>query len=277
MKVHVLSCATMCPPGRRFVEGTGGWLERGRMVALCLLVEGAQGLTLVDTGLGRDDMADGGRRLPLGFRIFTTPRLDAEETAVRQVERLGFSAEDVRDIVLTHLDLDHAGGLADFPRARVHVHRTEHDAAMRRAAVKEKSRYVPRQWAHGPQWVLHEAGGDRLLGFASVRSVGEIALIPLAGHTRGHCAVAVPTPDGRWIVHGGDAFFHHGEIERRRWCPIGLRLFQGMMAMNNTERLHNAQRLWDLAQRDPTVDVVCSHAPVLLERLRTRLTETSSA
>ncbi|MFD0510570.1 MBL fold metallo-hydrolase [Streptomyces aureus] len=31
---------------------------------------------------------------------------------------LGYAVDDVRHIVLTHLDLDHAGGLPDFPRAR---------------------------------------------------------------------------------------------------------------------------------------------------------------
>ena len=32
---------------------------------------------------------------------------------------------DAGTIVLTHLDLDHAGGLADFPQATVHVSATE--------------------------------------------------------------------------------------------------------------------------------------------------------
>ncbi|WP_223281445.1 MBL fold metallo-hydrolase [Streptomyces antnestii] len=45
------------------------------------------------------------------------PVLDTGETAVRQVAALGYDIEDVRHIVLTHLDLDHAGGLRDFPPA----------------------------------------------------------------------------------------------------------------------------------------------------------------
>jgi glyoxylase-like metal-dependent hydrolase (beta-lactamase superfamily II) len=36
-----------------------------------------------------------------------------------QVQRLGFDPRDVRHIVLTHLDFDHAGGLDDFPHATV--------------------------------------------------------------------------------------------------------------------------------------------------------------
>ncbi len=37
------------------------------------------------------------------------------------MKRLGYSINDVRHIILTHLDLDHAGGLHDFPNAAVHV------------------------------------------------------------------------------------------------------------------------------------------------------------
>ncbi|WP_051484150.1 MBL fold metallo-hydrolase [Rhizobium sp. CF080] len=44
-----------------------------------------------------------------------------EDTAAWQIQSLGYPARDVRHIVLTHLDFDHAGGIADFPRARIHV------------------------------------------------------------------------------------------------------------------------------------------------------------
>lgn len=44
---------------------------------------------------------------------------------VKQIDGRSYRIEDVRHIVLTHLDLDHAGGLPDFPHAKVHVHATE--------------------------------------------------------------------------------------------------------------------------------------------------------
>ena len=49
---------------------------------------------------------------------------------------LGLDPRDVRHIVVTHLDLDHAGGLADFPDAKVHLHAREHAAAMARTHVQ---------------------------------------------------------------------------------------------------------------------------------------------
>ncbi|WGR91351.1 MBL fold metallo-hydrolase [Bradyrhizobium sp. ISRA435] len=109
MRIHHLNTGTMCPIGQRLVNGIGGLFRRGRMVCHCLLVESNDGLVLVDTGIGLDDIADPAR---LGRKWVrqTTPRLDPAETAVRQIKALGFSPNDVRHLLLTHLDRDHAGG-----------------------------------------------------------------------------------------------------------------------------------------------------------------------
>jgi len=130
--VHHLNCATLCPLAGFLLGGTG-W--RGRMVAHCLLVETERdGLVLVDTGFGTRDIA-GQSGLTRSFRAFAGPALAHGETAIAQVEALGYAPTDVRHIVITHLDLDHAGGLADFPHAKVHVHAREHAAARQRGLV----------------------------------------------------------------------------------------------------------------------------------------------
>lgn len=271
MKVHHINCGTLCPVGRRLIEGRGGLLARARMVCHCLLIETAEGLVLVDTGLGTDDVLHMRSRFSWWWPLMTGPRRDIEETALRQIQRRGFKADDVRHIVLTHLDLDHAGGLADFPRAKVHVYLPEHDAAMHRRTRTERRRYVSAQWAHQPDWVLHRFRGERWMGFDSVQTVvgEEIALIPLIGHTVGHCGVAVRAGD-RWILHAGDAFFHHAEIESPPSCPLGLRIFQRMMAMLERIRLQNQHRLREVAREHRDIDVICSHSAVLFDRHATR-------
>ena len=110
MRVHHLNTGTMCPIGRRLVNGTGSIFQRARMVCHCLLIETHDGLALVDTGIGLDDIANPPRLGPKWVRQ-TTPRLDPAETAVQQVKALGYSPSDVRHLLLTHLDRDHAGGI----------------------------------------------------------------------------------------------------------------------------------------------------------------------
>jgi glyoxylase-like metal-dependent hydrolase (beta-lactamase superfamily II) len=267
MRVHHIDCGTMCPFSARLVNGTGGWLEAGTMVCHCLVVESNDGLVLVDTGLGTGDIDRPRERLGRGFMTMTRPRLEREQTALAQIERLGFKRQDVRHIVPTHLDLDHVGGLSDFPDAKVHVFEPELRAATERGTHMERNRYRTAQLAHGPRWVEHALAGDRWLGFERVRVVGDdIALVPVVGHTRGHCAVAVR--DGRgWLLHAGDAYFFHGEMDPSRpRCTPGLALFQRIAAMDNEARLHNQARLRDLVRhhgRD--VRVFCAHDPVELE------------
>jgi glyoxylase-like metal-dependent hydrolase (beta-lactamase superfamily II) len=274
MRVHHINCGTMCPWNEKLVNGTGSLFRPGLMVCHCLLVETNDGLVLVDTGLGLDDVAHGRERLGHEFLWATRPRLDVEETAARQVERLGFRRSDVRHVVPTHLDLDHAGGISDFPEAKVHIFEREHAAAMHPATFLERARYKQAHWAHGPRWAIHALAGDKWLGFEAVRiieGVGpDVLLVPLMGHTRGHSGIAVQT-EGGFILHAGDAYFSYHEMDPvKPWCPGALAAFQRYAATSNPERTHNQARLRDLAKDHPhDVELICAHCPHTFERFAT--------
>ncbi|WP_354644000.1 MBL fold metallo-hydrolase [Kitasatospora camelliae] len=272
MTIHHLDCANMCPVGGRLLLGSGGPLT-GRMVGHCLLVEGEDGLVLVDTGLGTGDVADP-RRLGRSFLTVVRPRLTLERTALHQVRALGYRPEDVRHIVLTHLDVDHAGGLGDFPHARVHLLADELRAARIRATRAERDRYRPVQWSHGPRWVEHGPAEESWYGFRAARlSVGsapEMLLVPLPGHTRGHSGVAVRQGDG-WLLHCGDAYFARTDIEPGagpRTAP-GLAAFQRLVATDDRARLANQARLRELRRDHPEeVRLLCAHDATEFTRAR---------
>lgn len=281
MRVHHLNCATMCPYGGRLVSGEGSLFATARMVCHCLLVETNDGLVLIDTGLGLDDVERPAARLGRAFVAIVRPRFDRGETAARQVERLGFRREDVRHVVVTHLDLDHAGGLPDFPHATVHVYEREHDAAMARATWNERERYRTVHFAHGPKWARYAVRGEPWLGLECVRQLEglppEILLVPLVGHTRGHSGVAVRMGSS-WLLHAGDAYFSHGEMDPREpRCPPALDFFQRTIAHDDRARRRNAARLRELARdRAGEVRVFCAHDPVELERARAAAAATAT-
>jgi glyoxylase-like metal-dependent hydrolase (beta-lactamase superfamily II) len=270
MRVHHLSVTSLCPLAATLVNGSGGLLRRGRMVCHCLLLEGDDGLVLVDTGLGTADLADPRGRLGPWFPFLVGLSCGVEETALHQVRALGFRAEDVRHIVPTHLDLDHAGGLPDFPQAEVHIFAPEHAAAMA-PTLRERARYRPAHFAHGPRWNLRRTGGDRWFGFESVQAIAgspDVLLVPLTGHTRGHAGIAVRTETG-WLLHAGDAYFHHREMDPvAPGCPPGLRAFQHLVAVNDGDRLQNQERLRELRRREGGVEIHSAHCPVEFDRYR---------
>jgi glyoxylase-like metal-dependent hydrolase (beta-lactamase superfamily II) len=274
MRVHHLNCGSFCPHGARLVEGRGGLLTKAHIVCHCLAIEGEDGVVLVDTGFGTDDARDP-KQLGQPFRALMAPRPALEETALHRLRALGFEAGDVKQIVTTHLDLDHTGGLPDFPEAEVHVFASELEAAFN-PKLNERARYVATHWKHGPHWVEHraEAGGESWFGFESVRILPgfdtDVLLVPMAGHSRGHTGVAVRDGDG-WLLHCGDAYLNHGQVETPPSCPPVIGFYQRILAADNGARTANTERLRELAARHgDEVTLFCSHDPRELEREQDR-------
>jgi glyoxylase-like metal-dependent hydrolase (beta-lactamase superfamily II) len=276
MRIHHLNCGTDCPFGGALFDGRSIGLT-GRLVCHCLLIEtDGHGLVLIDTGYGLRDVDHPHRdpaRITRAMRAMLNIKLREEETAFRQVQALGFDPADVRHIVLTHLDFDHAGGLEDFPQAQVHVMEKEFAAATgpKRGFVP-RNRYRDAQLDEVRNWRRYGATGEPWFGFDAVRGLEglppEILLVPLPGHTWGHAGVAIDRGAGGWLLHAGDAYFYRGEMRQaKRHCTPGLRGYQTMMEVARDQRLGNQERLRRLSvERADAVKILCAHDPVEFER-----------
>jgi len=232
------------------------------MVCHVLLVETANGLVLIDSGFGTRDCDDPARRVGPS-RLFIRPVLNSAETAVNQVELLGFRADDVRHIIVTHFDGDHIGGISDFPEAQIHVTAAEAYGALRAPTLGEKVRFRPVQWAHGPKIVEHTPAGEAWRGFAAAKELDEVApgivLVSLPGHTRGHACIAVDAGH-RWLLHCGDSFFHHGTLDGTAVMPRALKAFEWATAFDRKMMRQNHDRLLELFERhEPDLMMICSH------------------
>lgn len=263
MRVHHLNCGNMRPRG-------GAALGMKPLCCHCLLIETDNGLVLVDSGFGSEDAAHPRPRLSRFLIRLLGVRLDPMDTAVEQVRELGFKPKDVRHIVLTHLDFDHAGGIADFPGATVHVLAEEAAAARRRHGFIARRRYRPAQWRAVAKWQEYRPEGERWFGFPAVWPVQglppEVLLVPLPGHSAGHCGVAVRHA-GRWLLHAGDAYVDHAEMNPQQpHCPPGLAALQRLLQTDGAARRRTQQRLRDLAARaHEEVTIFCAHDVVELE------------
>jgi glyoxylase-like metal-dependent hydrolase (beta-lactamase superfamily II) len=239
MKIHHLNCMS-------FHFGVNS-------ITHCLLIETARDLMLVDTGLGLTDYEKPSRKMRVFQAINHVPR-NVEETAFRQVSNLGYSPQDVRSIVLTHLHLDHSGGLPDFPWAEVHVSAVEHHAAFHEKSLKSLIGYDSNHWSHNPRWVLHELSSDTWFGFPASNVTGiagiRTLLIPLFGHSHGHCGVAVEVGE-KWLLHCGDSYVRNSQIDPDnphspfpRWASIIERaLFpkQSIVALQSLVKNYGSQ------------------------------------
>jgi len=251
MRVHHVVAGVVRP---RFVP---------RAICHVLVCEHADGLVLVDSGFGTADLADPRRLGPMGRLL--RPDCDPSTTALAAVLALGHAAADVTHVVLTHLDLDHAGGLSDFPHAVVHTTAQEWEAATVGTGMRERPRYRPVQWQTTSDVRRYGGAGDAWQhGLTGHEVLPGITLVPMTGHTRGHAAVAVQAEDGL-VVHAGDAAFDgsvFGAVDPVTGEPLGrvphLRAFEKVAARKPLRVRRNHAALRRLAA-DPGITVVTAH------------------
>ena len=265
MTIHHLNCGAMQPYGGALMDGQTRGLAPATMACHCLLLETEDGLALIDTGTVSTD-PDGDRaRLDPAFLALNRVRLHADEAAANQVRALGHNPADVRHIVMTHLDFDHAGGLLDFPRATVHLSAAEAYAARHPAGPKARRRYCPGQWGDIGRWRRTADFDGDWFGIPAAEVLPGVSLVWLPGHSLGHCGVAIRDGD-RWLLHAADAVFNHAELDvLNPRMPTGARLYQWMMETSQSKRrrsLHDVRRV--VREHGDEVSVICTHDPALL-------------
>ena len=159
---------------------------------------------LVDTGY---DAAEAQQR---GRPILRDPR-----SAIRP---LGLDPATIDTVIVTHLHYDHAGGLALFPDATLHLQASEmayatgpcmcHDVLRMPFTGEHVCEAVRR--LHGGRLVFHDGDGEVAEG-VTVHRIG--------GHSRGLQAVRVRTAAG-WLCLASDAAHYYENWVSRKLFPI---------------------------------------------------------
>jgi glyoxylase-like metal-dependent hydrolase (beta-lactamase superfamily II) len=258
-QIHHLNCGTL------------NILGRFRFVLHCLLVKTSKHLVLVDTGFGTRDYQSPGRKMGV-FLKSVGVRRDLKETALFQLRALGYEPGDVSDIFMTHMHVDHTGGLRDFPGARVHLFKKEFDAVRRPIAWHERWFYIRSHWDQQPEWVIHALQGDRFYGNPVTAPVKfddlTVQLLPLEGHSRGHCGVLLHLLDeDRYILHAGDSYVASHFMDLAQPFKPPPRIFSGSELIYAV--VDNVPRLRQLKKRlgERQLIIFCAHAADELENL----------
>ncbi|MCL8537752.1 MBL fold metallo-hydrolase [Chryseobacterium gallinarum] len=241
-RIHHLNCVKISIPMNNDVIGH------------CLLIEEDDNLLLIDTGVGVQDVEHPNERLGAELIEAVGFQLDMERTVFHQIQKLGLEPAHVKDCVLSHLDPDHTGGLADFPHATVHVS-TEELINF----YSENPRYLQGHLAHHPFVKEYPASDQHWFGLEARKvdasSETEIFLIPLFGHTLGHCGVAIRWEE-KWILYVGDAYYLRAELEDEQH-PAGE--LAASRADDNTRRLESMVKIKKLINEHPEIEVFGYH------------------
>jgi glyoxylase-like metal-dependent hydrolase (beta-lactamase superfamily II) len=241
LKIYHLNCAEIESPV-------------GRAIGHCLLLETEDRLILIDTGIGLTDTLHPNERIGKELIDIIGICFNEEWTAIRQIERLGLNPKNVTDCIISHLDNDHIGGLADFPNAIVHVGIEEYNNF-----ESGNPRYVKAPLSHNPPIKTYKPSTDSWHGFEARRiDIGldtEIFLIPLFGHTYGHCGIAIKYM-GKWLFYVGDAYYYKIELKETDH-PVNE--LAKMRADDNNLRIETLHKIRSLVAEHPEIEVFGYH------------------
>jgi glyoxylase-like metal-dependent hydrolase (beta-lactamase superfamily II) len=128
--------------------------------------------------------------------------------------RLGLSAADIGQVVVTHAHYDHIGNLYEFPGAEIVMARREYEFWTSPVAGRQQFAMVSEPGEIDRLRSAREEGRLTLFD-GSYSSLPGIELVEVGGHTPGQLVVVVATPAGR-VVLASDALHFYEELELDR-------------------------------------------------------------
>ena len=247
VRVHVVQTGRLVG-NRTFLRGEG-WsslLRRREDVEFPVysyILEQPDGLVAIDAG-----MTARVRVRRLQRRFVPSPVIEPHEEIGPQLRARGLRPEDVRRVVVTHLDWDHMGGIAHFPNAEVLVHRPEYAFA---SSFGGRQRYQPRLWPGDLAPTLYDLRPEPYGPFpasAPLPGSGDARLVPIPGHSIGQVGLIVPTD-------GGALFFTGDHLLRQDWFledyPAGRLVQLGVFFRR--QAIETSRRIRRLTHELPTV------------------------
>ena len=203
------------------------------------LLRNGERVILVDTGYDAGEAAQRGRPILQDPRAALAP--------------LGVAAEEVTEVVVTHLHYDHAGGLHLFPNARLHIQAAEMAYATGPCMCHDTLR-MPFTADHVCEAIRRLYSGKVIFHDGDAELADGVTLHRIGGHSRGLQAVRVRTEAG-WLVLASDAAHFYENFEARKPFPIVVDLEDMLRGFDTLERLASAPSL-----------IVPGHDPLVMER-----------
>ena len=168
------------------------------------------GPILIDTGfhpsVAAKPTANLGRLSQFTFKGI---QMTADQAASAQLRERGIQPSDVKVVLMTHLHVDHASAISEYPDSTFLLSSAEWAAATEHGQFHG---YVKRQFDHGFEYRLLDFEGpdtESFSGFARSFDVfgdGSVRAVYTPGHTLGHMSIVLRTARGEILI-AADAIY----------------------------------------------------------------------
>ncbi len=236
------------------------------------VIKHPKGLVLFDTGFGSAFIDQVNAWWFNRFmQVFLPYRFQPDtESATTQLKAIGYQPEDVTHLILSHMHLDHAGGILDFPKAKTLISQEEWDHAQGSRVTTRLRGYLKEQYQDITARVKiidYPPASDKNLDpfdrAYDVFSDDSLLIIPTPGHTPGHQSLQIKLASGKKVLLTGDAVWLAEGYQKplpKSWLVQHLEEDQNR-AWNTTQRIHA------YSQKHPEVMIIPGHDPDVFSKL----------
>ncbi|PSL20370.1 N-acyl homoserine lactonase family protein [Shimia abyssi] len=191
------------------------------------LLRNGDRVILVDTGYDEDEASSRGRPIRLN--------------PVEALAPLGLTPENVTEVIVTHLHYDHAGGLALFPSAHLHLQAAELAFATGPCMCHDTLR-MPFTAGHVCEAIKRLYQGKLTFHDGDAEIADGVTVHCIGGHSRGLQAVRIRTQAG-WMVLASDAAHFYENLWLRKPFPIVVDLENMLTGFDRLETLATRREL----------------------------------
>lgn len=168
-----------------------------------------EGWILYDTGWPPE-------AVPLLKQLGMEPQITDENSVIGQIKKIGLKPSDISTIILSHMHVDHAGGLKFFPDAKVYVQKDEFAYAFHPNSFNSTA-YLSFAFDNpNIKWNFLEGDTQIIPGLTAMLA---------NGHTPGLQGLVVELPQSGFFLLGADSAYLKKNIEEdlppgSSWNPI---------------------------------------------------------
>jgi 4-pyridoxolactonase len=196
MKVYLLASGS-CVIDHSHIFWNIGCGQPVRFPVYSVLIDHPEGLFLFDSGFDLDHVQ---RVLP-----FELPEQEPTETIPKQLELCGYTTDDVKVLINSHLHFDHVGGNRFITKGKTVLHSKELNQGHNFEPF-ERLGYSDTQWDHP------DANFDTIEG--DVEFAKGLRLLETPGHTIGHYSLLVERANDKPMLFTFDATYTRENLDK---------------------------------------------------------------
>jgi N-acyl homoserine lactone hydrolase len=196
------------------------------------VIDHQDGLVLFDTGQDRAVVTDPDYYpdpiTAFFYRhIFRDIRIGPEDTLPVQLERVGYSASQVRKAVISHLHSDHVGGITDIPEAELYAgeegfaYMRGPDHPERQTVFRDRIEIPGARWHMIPFGPTHDPSLAPFSEAFDLMGDGSMIVLPTPGHLPGSVSLLVRRRAAPALLLVGDLTYDERLLDRDQVPAVG--------------------------------------------------------